>query len=275
MKKLSILAVCCVLPSVAAEAQLARRVAYYARNYNGFSETHKARLKRYYLGYGIPSMNFDIIAHYTADGDASSTPALSPSDVTRKISVSAKSSFSATAGSYYPFMATGPNRGFGCDISAVGEVYQYSTGVQNFGNFIAQDACVTEIISIPIAFVYKSGGEVSLSKKDNVLFTIGAGVAPAITASKVFDAQASLIARRFAMMEFGVLTGIAWKFRVTYSSGASLMNLIGGDPSHCSYTSAGPVGFMNISLKGSSSFNVSLVILPFSWNWAKKDKYGY
>ena len=273
MKKLALLAICCVLVSVAARAQSLRTISYYARNYNGFSEKHKARLKRYYLGYGVPSMSFDITAHYVADGDAISSPAVSPSNVTRKISVTGKSLYSSTAGGYYPFITTARNRGFGCDISAVGEAYQYSTGVQSFGNLVASDECATMIISFPIAFVYKSGGEVSLSKKDNVLFSFGVGLAPAFTATKVFDAQASFIARRFAMMEFGLLTGIAWKVRVTYSSAVDLMSLIGGDPTASStYTSSGLVGLMDITTKGSASVNVSLLVLPFSWNWAKKNQ---
>jgi len=277
MKKITLLFVVLVL-AMHANGQLLRSISYYSRNYNGFSEKHKTRLKRYYFGYGIQSMSFDVTAHYVSSGDASSTPAVDATDVTKKFSVNSSKSFSATAGTFCPLMATSRNSGVGLDIAVNGEAYQYSTAPISYGNsFTVQEDGITEIISVPIALVYKSGGEMSLSKRDNVLFSFGVGIAPGFSISKMYDVDAAFVTRRFVMVEFGVLTGIAWKIRATYYSGnLNLMSLTGGDPTNASsYNALGPVGTMDVTTKGSSSLNVSLLILPFSWNWAKKEKNYY
>ena len=277
MKKISLLLVILVI-AVHANAQLLRSISYYARNYNGFSEKHKTHLKRYYVGYGIQSMSFDVTAHYVAPGDESSTPALSATDVTKKFSINSSKSFSSTAGTFCPLMATSRNSGIGLDIAVNGEAYQYSTAPISYGSsFTVQEDGITEIVSVPMALVFKSGGEMSLKKRDNVLFAFGFGIAPGFSISKMYDVDAKFVTRRFVMMEFGVLTGIAWKIRATYYSGnVSLMNLTGGDPTNASaYNAYGPVGFMDVTTKGSSSLNVSLLLLPFSWNWEKKDKNAY
>ena len=273
MKKVTLLLICAIAMCAAARAQSLRTIAFYARNYNGFSEKHKTRLKRYYLGYGVPFMNFNVNAHYVSTGDSYSTPPVPGVDITRKISVGNIKSFSATAGSFYPLIAVSNNNSIGFDIAVHAEAFQYTTGLQSFGSaFSVQDDCITEIFSLPVALVYKTGGEASLSKKDNVLFSMGCGIAPAFTASKVFDAQGRFMSRQFAMMEFGILTGIAWKIRVTYYSSVNLMNMVGGDPTNsASYVALGTVGTMDVTNKATSCVDLSLLILPFSWNWAKKN----
>jgi|GEM_PF-2021440 len=270
-KALFLLALCCAAKF--ADAQLMRSAAYYVGHYGSFSERHKSRLKRYYLGYGIQSMSFDVSARYYVPVADLSNNTTNSFDQTQKFSAASTQSFSSVAGTFFPFAFFGPAKAIGMDLAVTAEAYQFSTPVLNYGNIATmQDDCISEIVSMPIGFVYKSGGEVSLSKHDKVLFTFGAGFAPSMSISKVFVADYNFFIRQYATVEFGLFTGIAWKFRATYFGGnVPLMRTTGGDPTSTVSTAQfqGPIGYMDVATTGSSSFNVSLTILPFSWDWAK------
>jgi len=246
-------------------------INYYS-HYNDFSDAHKARLKRFYIGYGIPSMSIDVSAHYVSKGNGNSTPPVAAIDATSETTVGCNKSFGGQAGVFKPFLRTGAESAIGYEIAASAYFYRYNIGPLSYGSATFSDQSVAEIIGVPLGIAFKSGGEVTHNKHNKSLISFGFGLEPAGCLSKIIASDENFIVREYGMLEVGVFAGIAWKLRATYYSGnVVLVNKL-SDPLQnvSSYKVSGPMGTMDVKAVGASDFNIALLLMPFSWNWDKE-----
>ena len=238
-------------------------------HYDSYSEGKKARLKRYYVGYGLPFMGMDVTTHYMADGDASATPSVAPIDLSKQTHVSLSNGFGAEAGTFYILMRNGRQSALCFDIAFSEYFYNYKIGPLTYGSATFSDESSVGIAGMPIGISYKSGGEVTLNKHDKSTLSIGAGIEPTMSISKVIAAETRYGARCYVAAEVGVFAGIEWKLRATYYTGTTtVVNLTAdGLDNVSSYNVIGPLGTMDVKAVTGGDFNLSLVLLPFSFKW--------
>ncbi len=115
----------------------------------------------------------------------------------------------------------------------------------------------------PISLDYKTGGDVSLSKANKTMFTIGGGVMLAGFTNYLSEPRTPFKAIPFVKMEAGVVFGVAMKFRATFYFGdahfidRNTYNVIYGDLPDYLHTKTN-TGF---------GYNLSFILMPFSYNW--------
>ena len=245
-------------------------VKYGMEHYDGYSEAHKARLKRYYTGFGMPSMGMNLTIEYMQPATGPNiTPPQPASDMTVKTKVCMTNGYGLQAGVFFPFMYTGPASAIGFEVAGSGYVYNYQVGPLNLASATITDKTNNMLVGIPIGIEYKSGGEVSMNKRDNSLFTIGCGIAPSMSLFKVFVSQTETSIREYAMMEFGFYQKLGCKIRITYYGGKiPLINVQGAQLNEMNnYKTTGPTGTMNINATGTRDFNFAILLLPFAGKW--------
>ena len=231
--------------------------------WNGLSSIRKKHLMRSYIGVSSCTMGINMSTHYYS------------STWDQKISTTAKltSGITVMSGEFFPVVYTGPHDAIGLDIALNYGLYQYTIGPLNYGNeTLITDNSLVLMYGLPIALVYKSGGEVSLNKHDQAFITAGIGIAPSLIGSKVIGVGITYATRKFAMIEFGGLAGLGWKVRLSYYGGnIQLVNITGDDMLNAShFTSTAYDGLMDINVMGDDDFNISFIIDPFAFMWSRR-----
>lgn len=237
------------------------------KDYGSYSAAKKARLKRYYFGYGIPArMNLDVSTRYLAAGE----PGAGTEYITRDIKVTGVSGYGAHEGTFWTLSTQGHNA-LCLELGFSEYFYHYNVGPVSYGaNAEFTDESVIAIACMPVGIAYKSGGEVSMNKLDRSTLSISAGMAPAMSIAKVFAADLHFGVRGYVAAEVGIFAGIEWKLRATYYTGSTLINV--ADDGLDNVTKAnvtGPLGFMDVKAVSRGDFNLALAILPFSFKWDK------
>lgn len=265
------------------ETQAQRVYGAYSR-YMRASSKGKKLYQRDYMGYGKSFMAIDVKQHYTdmryvdPDPNTNYNFAGKGADTFIHTKYSAASSINYTEGTFFPLVKVGREGLFALDVSTSINIMQYHIGAIEYSatTGIVEEG-ITEQIYFPIGLVYKSGGEVNLNKKSKFLFTMGCGIAPYMTASKIIAlSDLKFGTRKYVMAEFGVFGGIAWKLRATVYLGNIILlderyaDIFDADSGHTD-------GYGNLDIKvvGGTSASVSLLINPFSWDWrGKGDNYS-
>jgi hypothetical protein len=245
------------------------------RHFDGYSEAKKARLKRYYFGYGIPTMSVDVTTHYVAPGDIGATVPVPQSERTRLDHLTISSGWGGTAGTFYVLAGTTRQSAVCLEIAFSEYFYQYNFGPASYGPATFSDQSIVGLACMPIGIAYKSGGEVTLNKHDRSTLSISAGIAPFMSISKFLAAQAQFSARPYFAFEVGAFAGIEWKFRAAYFAGKTTLVDVTADglDNVSKYTSIGGLGTMDVKAVAGGDFNLALTILPFSFKWAKQSRY--
>jgi len=115
----------------------------------------------------------------------------------------------------------------------------------------------------PISLDYKTGGDVSLSKANRTMFTIGGGVTLAGFTNYLTEPRTPFRAIPFAKLEAGFVFGVAMKLRAMFYFGDAnfidrkTYNVIYGDLPDELETKT-HTGF---------GYNISFMLMPFSYNW--------
>lgn len=281
-RKVVIAVLAALLCSVNTFAQLNRYMRAYNR-YSRSSERVKRLYQRDYVGYGMPKMNIEVWQRYTDDRtvyDPSVTIkyAAKPADTVIRGKYSAGSSLSATEGTFIPMFKVGREGMFAIDVSASTSIYTYNIGKIDYSSATGiEETGIIQQYTFPIALVYKSGGEVNLNKKSKVLFAAGAGICPGMTAAKIIafsDLQFS--AQPYAMVEFGIFAGLAWKVRATvYTQKLTIIDNPYADIFDADSYHTDGYGNLAIKVTGKPGAMFSLLVNPFSWDWkGKGDNYS-
>lgn len=120
--------------------------------------------------------------------------------------------------------------------------------------------------SAPISFNYKYGGDASLSKDHRTLLSAGAGIATSyITIDDGTSSDPVIKAVPFVKAEVGFLFGVAIKLRGTaFLGNYELINYKSPEISKSTTT-----GVISRSYGGKLGYNLSVIIMPFSFAWDK------
>jgi hypothetical protein len=120
--------------------------------------------------------------------------------------------------------------------------------------------------SLPLLIVYKHGPEADLSREKRFFYSAGGGIEPDYVKTKYMTVENKGFKFRPVLMgEVGVLSGMAWKFRVAYyplpveymdNTGKNLPSIEDGSLTHVKAT-------------GSSGFVLSIMLLPYSRHWGR------
>jgi len=261
MKKLPFIIVSCLFTA----NTFAQRAFFHTLNhFDEYGEGKRARLQRWYIGYGVPTlMNLDISTSYHPDDISTTQP------IEQQFKATGVSGRGAQEGTFYILSRTGRQNAFCFELGFSEYIYTYSIGPFYYGSATIYDEPAVAIVGLPVGIAYKSGGEVSLNKNDKSTLSLGVGMAPTCSIAKILAPDTRLNVRGYIALEIGLFAGIEWKLRATYYSGKMLLvNKQNDDLSYASHT-IGVLGTMDVKAVASGDLNVALVILPFSFKWSR------
>jgi len=245
-------------------------VKYEMEHFGGFSSAHQARLKRYFGGFSVPTMGINLNVQYSQPATGPNvTPAQPAGVATVKTKICLTNGYGVQGGTFFPFIYTGAASAIGFEVAASGHVYNYQLSPINLVSATISSKTMNMLVGVPIGIEYKSGGEVSMNKRDNSLFTIGCGIEPSLCLFTLFVNGTTSTVREYAMMEFGFYQRLGCKIRITYYSGnVPLINQQNAPLNEMvNYKTTGPSGTMNINATGTHEFNFALLFLPFAGKW--------
>lgn len=120
----------------------------------------------------------------------------------------------------------------------------------------------------PVGLDLKFGSDARLEKNHRFCMSFGGGIMPSLYGTKMGDTLKKKKSREinigsvpYVKAEMGVYWGICWKLKLMYSVG-DLPLVEGASNGHKE-----PYWVSNFSLKNNSALTVSLVLMPFSYDW--------
>jgi hypothetical protein len=191
-------------------------------------------------------------------------------DTTIKRNMMAQLGVSGAIGVFAPFKGTGHISYWGMDVQIMVSEYIW----QNLNQTIGTDgtytnnpkpvSALTLQMATPIGVSYKVGCDAILSKRLPLCAAFGAGIIPQLNYTNLesinqFNAGYGWSVLPYAKMDLGFFAGICWKLRFMYSYGK--VNLFDANAQVPGLTQ-GP-----FSIASTSNLMVSLVIMPFSFQW--------
>ncbi len=240
---------------------------YHQRSYSSYGEKGRTWLKRSYISASLPFMNLEMDSHLTLNRSAAqtyNTPGPSV-DTSIFLNKNCKGSYGFSGGSFFPLARMNDHQMIALDVSMGGYLYNFDFGPVKYSSVdLVTDKAEFYLFDLPVAFVYKSGGEVGLNPDLPVLFSIGAGFAPTFTLGGYNSAAGALFkTRTFLMAELGYYFGLAAKLRFTYYPGTIVMinDTEGG------LTLPNNYGAFTVNAFGTGSFLLTLVVLDNSMHW--------
>ena len=175
-------------------------------------------------------------------------------------------SYGFSSGTFFPITKINDHQMIALDASCGGYIYIFDYGPVKYSSVdLVKDKSDFYLFDLPIALMYKSGGEVSLDPEKKLLFSIGAGFDPTLVLGGYNSAGGALFKiRSFLTMEIGAYFGIAMKMKATYYPGT----LITINDTESGLSDA-PDAYGTFTVNGSAqgSFLLSLVFLYHSRHW--------
>lgn len=217
-------------------------------------------LQRYEIGYSYSMMT----AKYTSntqyvDGNGNLF------DSSSKGSIVSKGGFGATVGTFIPITRVGDNCMFAISVNYMynfvlwndlSSLYTFNTSGTNWDLTGA-----TLQMGFPVGGDFKFGCDAFTTKDKRFCATIGAGAYPALTATTFNGSDGGgFTVSPYLKGEVGVFGGICFKIRAMVTFGN--IDLISDRNSFSG-------GASDITMKGTSSANISLIFMPFAWSWQK------
>jgi len=200
-------------------------------------------------------------------------------DTTAKRKLTGQTGLGGSISVFAPFKGTGHISYWGMDVGVMvnellwhnlNQIYSPDNNSYSNGTNVSISA-VTMQLAIPLGISYKVGCDAIESKRLPLCASFGAGIIPQVNYTNLesisqFNAQYGWGVTPYAKVDLGFFAGICWKLRFMYTYGK--INLFdanaaipGSTPSSPKLTD-GPFGFSS-----TSSFMVSLVIMPFAAGW--------
>jgi hypothetical protein len=237
-----------------ADAQVARTASMFG-DYSKKNKAKKGRkstlLQRLTLGYGQHFVYNTVDINYRSS---------SVSDTTFSTGITSTSPMSGFLSFTFPLARISERSAFTLDVGATYTAFnlQYDTVKMSDGIVLTEQMPVS-IISLPISFDFKTGGEATLDKANRLLFTGGIGIAPSYVMADN-NPEASIKALPFVKLEAGFFLGLAFKLRgMAYIGNTNYIDDQG--------TKAVVPGIVSRKTSGGYGYSISLGIMPFSYKW--------
>jgi|GEM_PF-1245587 len=220
--------------------------------------------QRYDIGYSFVFGSAHYTDHYIAvDGNGDLF------DTTFRKTLVAKPIYGLMFNTYFPLASMGDNGVLAIGLGIRANLYKWNTGDVSLGsNYTYNYDYLTMDMGVPISIDMKWGCDAMLDKSTRTCFTIGVGGQPTYFATGVpsginADGSVALAGSNvvkitpFVKAEAGFFAGICFKVRAIYNfANIKYLDMTGDNE--------------QISLKGTSNFNLSIVLMPFSWDWGKE-----
>lgn len=231
-------------------------------------------LKRWEIGYSYSMASATYKSTETVKDNASGKSFTQ--DI--KQNVNSKFGYGGFAGTYIPLARLG-----GQSQLAIGVDYEYNAflwdyKVPEFNGFTTDEngvvngvtysdpvfgfSAMSVQMALPVSLDFKFGGEATLEKYSRWTGTVGAGVHPSLNMTVDYgNAGFGTGIAPFMKAEVGYKAGIVFKLRAQYSFGRI--------PFYTNANSLFNVSNLQSSseLIGKNTFSLSLVLMPFSFNW--------
>ncbi|OSZ81798.1 hypothetical protein CAP35_00585 [Chitinophagaceae bacterium IBVUCB1] len=126
----------------------------------------------------------------------------------------------------------------------------------------------TRQIALATGLDLKIGSDARLEKNHRYCLSFGAGIMPMYNRTKLQDSSKKPPVYRhlgfmpYMKFEVGLFTGFCWKIRVNYAVGDYKL-VENGD----AWNKNNPFGVSSFNLRGNNTLTVSLVLMPFSYDW--------
>lgn len=271
MKKyLSAATIVVLLSVVQAHAQFApRSIRHRYKSYNSMSKLEKTAYKRNYFGVTLPVTKLDFSASYY-----NSDKSTSGSSVDQRVywpkGSSLKPGMNSSLGFIGGYSAKLAKAGkismIGLDIGMAGDVNNFKLDPLPFATSMGDaDNFKTMTFRLPLILCYKSGGEVTMKKKDKLLFSIGAGVVPTGLFSEYRDLTSGSFALQSVLMtEVGGYFGLGMKLRLSYYPSTSIYFDKRDEYNDGPYTERATLGAFT-----GGTLAISAIILTGASRWSK------
>ncbi|MBS1774265.1 MAG: hypothetical protein JST82_15510 [Bacteroidetes bacterium] len=183
-------------------------------------------------------------------------------DSTFKSSLRSKQSYAFYIGSYLPISIISDNSMMVLNIELMGAVTQLTYDSVRFSKKTAiATSFQTVKVGIPVSIEYRQGADVMLNKKSGAMFTLGAGGFLGIINSDDYNLIKPYRLNAFIKAELGFVAVVAIKIRAQYYFGTALYAYTED------YDLAGQPSLTKTNYKGSSGFDLGVVLMPFSLGW--------
>lgn len=203
---------------------------------------------------GLPTMTLDLRQHFYLDH--------APYDTIINFSQKSTSSWSVGGGYYFNLVKFNKKTSFALDASLYLTIYQWNMQKAKYAGLENDDANAKSImLELPIALLYKYGGEVNFDREHRFLFSAGGGIAPSFVGSSYsITNSGGMKFRPFVIAEAGAFWGIATKLRATYYPVST---------EYIRDSAALPLddGTVKVVANGTGNFMLSLLIYIYSSRW--------
>jgi len=222
---------------------------------------------RYEVGYSLPIANATYFHNVETTDEYGNVY-----DTSASKKIHATSSFGMYAGTFFKVDEIDENSILAISLGARCNFYKWSTGDFQVTSSVTDNYDFLSIdMGLPVSLDYKYGSDATLNKSQRSCYTFGVGGYPAIVFTGVPEGinadgsiavagKGGLVVQPFVKAEFGFFAGICWKLRAMYNFGTiKYLNMGNSDGSG-----------EQISLNGKSNLTLSLILMPFSWDWERK-----
>jgi|GEM_PF-1216906 len=131
------------------------------------------------------------------------------------------------------------------------------------------NGAVTSQMALPIGLSLRFGSDAAREKSQRFCMNFGGGIMPMYNRTRLEDTgkknpnvQKYFAFTPYMRFEVGLFAGICWKVRVNYSFGD--FKLIEDNKN---WHKENPYGVEKFNLMGKTGLNVSLILMPFSYDW--------
>lgn len=259
-----------LLSALQARAQFAPGSSrHYYKSYSRMSKAEKTAHRRNYFGVTLPITKLDFSASYY-----NSDKSISGSTVDQRVywpkgsslKPGMQSSLGFIGGTCAKLAKAGKTSMIGLDISMAGDVIKFKLDPLPFATSMGEaDNFDVMIFRLPLVLCYKSGGEVTMKRKDNFLFSIGAGVVPTGLFAGYRDlTSASFALQSVLMAEVGGYFGLGMKLRLSYYPSTSVYFDKNEEYTDGGYTERATLGAFT-----GGTLAISAIILTGTRHWSK------
>lgn len=187
-----------------------------------------------------------------------------PLNVDAEAKLKTRHSYVIHAGTYFPIILISDGNVLALNIEGIFSFADLTVdSVQFAAKRVYRKSEEIIVAGAPISIEYKTGGDVSLSKANKSMFTIGAGVTLAGYTNYLAEPRTPFKAIPFAKLEAGFVFGVAMKLRGMFYFGdahfieRTTYNVIYGDLPD----------YLETKTKTGFGYNLSFILMPFSYNW--------
>jgi hypothetical protein len=231
---------------------------YYTAHAVGSERVHQ----RLYLGFGKHLVSGSFSLQYTANDTLGNSITVSAEQ-----KLSASHSVVVHAGSFFPIALMGESSMLALNIELLFSYAEFAyDSIVIHPDIVYKKRVPYLIAGIPLSLDFKTGGDVSLSKKSKQMFAAGLGVTPCISTPAAINRKTQssppLTAVPFVKLEVGAFVGLAFKLRaVAYLRG-------GINVRKTEKNIYFPPDDLSLKVQSGYGYQLSLIVMPFSYSWS-------